>query len=268
MSDPTQNAADGRVLRVRFSGKGDFSRLITFYKSLPHQNVAIRDPDMMKDRMDNGHFIMVEDARTNRIVGASGTYPLGAASDDKAYYVEIGTTRAALNGLGLFQVMVCAQALNAFLNAPPGRFIVAEVDPGSPVNDMFRDKAFFEPLPRSMAKMLDDAANDTKAVKDTHVVNWYRGAADRVPAQAQALLKFIDNPKITTRDGQTVFFDFSKLNLATEQLPLLRALSTSPLADKLRARRPVAMAMESRRVQAFFNKTKPAAAPKPGPKTP
>ena len=262
-TEPTAATAPSRVLRVRFSRRGDLQPVLAFYRSLPHQNVAVRDEQVMRDRIDHGHFILVEDAKSGRLVGASGTYPLGAPTDAAAPYVEIGTTRAAINGLGLFQVMVCASALNSFLNAPPGRYIVAEVDPGSPVNDMFQLKAFFQPLPRSMAARLDAAANETKAVKDTHVVNWYRGSADKAPDQAAVLLKLIDSPIVTARDGSRVLFDFSQLTLANEQRRLLEAIASGPLADKLRAGRPVAMAMASKRVQAFFNREKPAPAPAP-----
>src|ERR1700733_14489640 len=113
-------------LFVRFSTSKDEKDIFDFYKKNEHTFVFLRDAEVWKERIASGAVTMIHDD-SGKIVAASISYPImhkSADGNDVHQWTEIGSTRVALEGIGLFNALVSAQVLRAYMLEPPkDRFV-------------------------------------------------------------------------------------------------------------------------------------------------
>lgn len=198
-------------LFVRFSTSSDEEKIFDFYQSNPHQFVFKRDPEIWRERISSGAVTIIEDEQGN-IVASSITYPV---TDDQGRHMwsELGSTRVALDGLGLVKPLVATQVLRAYLLEPPDDRFVLEI-----VNGNAHSKHVFEKqgaTPFDIPDALRQKVAATVAPENQNTqVEWFQLGVETMPDYARILTEVEKNPVIVHRGtGEVYTLDFSRCAL-------------------------------------------------------
>jgi len=204
---------EAKKLFIRFSELKDYDRVMEFYAANPHKNVADRHEDLIRSLADNGSIILIEDAATGAIVGASISYPLfvQAGGVEQQKWLELGTTRMSLNGYpGLFDVMLGMQVLRAYLIEPPEACFVGQM--GSDAVRKMAYKLGFRPYaPSKELVAVSDKTLDIEDGASYGSDNWYSGGPEILPVLAKYIREVLEKPYLqNAKTGEMVELDFSK----------------------------------------------------------
>lgn len=219
---------------VRFSNVEDHDNIMEFYAENPHNNVCGRHSDLIKNMANDGSVILIEDAATGKIVGASISYPLHADRNgiEQQKWLEIGTTRMVLNGYpGLFDIMIGMQIMRAYLVEPPEDCFVGQME-STAVRKMahnlgFRPYAPSKELVETSDKTLEIAPGTTYGFD-----NWYAGGVEMLPIIAKKMKDVLDKHCLEhVKTGEKIELDFSKSNFFAMFKDDIRAAADKNLGD-------------------------------------
>lgn len=217
-------------LYVRFSTKDDTAAISEFYKDNKHPFVFQRDPDIVAERAASGAVTLIEDEK-GRIVASSISYPIVVSDgngNDVQKWTEIGSTRIALEGAGVFKALISTQIARAFLLEPPDDRFVLEI-----FKDNERSTNVFKKLgavPFSVPDELVKTVSKTLVPtgEDANVI-WYQLGPDAMPGLAKNVIECLENPILRNKQtGQEYELDFSRCPLGTLLRPALDKLAGIP----------------------------------------
>lgn len=206
MSTTSQfNISSLPALTVRFSGPADVPAVLDFYHSNQHHNVDNRGDDVFTKRTEEGRAILILNP-DNSIGMASMSHPM-----DQGKKIEIGSTRAQLEGFGLYPFVVASQIVHEFLERPAQEcfFACIHLDNDS-VTKMLNQKVGWQFMTPSQD--FADAVGEG-ATKDT--LRWLVASSDTFAHQARvasdAMAKgYVENRKT----GEKLRLDLSAFSLA------------------------------------------------------
>ncbi len=197
---------------VRFSNIDDHDKIMAFYTRNPHDNVCGRHADLMKSLADNGSIILIEDAATGEIAGASISYPLFIEKDgiEQQKWLEIGTTRMVLNGYpGLFDIMIGMQVMRAYLVEPPDGRFVCQMESAA-VQKMAHKLGFRAFVPSQELVSISDKTLEIADGKTYGFDNWYSAGPEALPVVAKRMRDVMDKPMLAhVKTGVKIELDFS-----------------------------------------------------------
>lgn len=204
-------------LYVRFSTSQDVEAVRNFYQNNQHQFVFQREPDVVKERVESGAVTIIEDSK-GAIVASSISYPIvvkDGEGNDNHMWTEIGSTRIALEGAGVFKALISAQILRAFLLEPPeDRFVLEIVKSNARSTNVFQKLGSlpFE-VPEELTKVVQQTITpDCQGAE----VTWYQFGPETVPDLAKNIVECMCNPVLKNKlTGQEYEIDFSKCPLKT-----------------------------------------------------
>lgn len=205
-----------KKLFVRFSTAADEQAIFDFYAQNEHQFVFRRDPDLWRERISSGAVTLVHDEDDN-IVASSISYPVTKDDNgvERHMWTEIGSTRVTLDGIGLFNHLLSAQVMRAFLLEPPEDRFVLEIVAGNMHSKHVFQKAGARPfdIPDELAaKVSASIAPENQGTQ----VQWFSLDADTMPVFAQKLLDAEKSPVLVNRNtGEEYELDFSRCVLFT-----------------------------------------------------
>ena len=212
-----QNTDSREKLYVRFSNSGDVEAIRNFYQENQHQFVFQREPEVVRERVEAGAVTIIEDSKGN-IVASSISYPIIVTDEEgnsAQKWTEVGSTRIALEGAGVFKTLISAQILRAVLLEPPeDRFVLEIVKANARSTNVFQ---------RLGSQPFDVPEDLTRAVQKTIAptsqgaeVTWYQLGPETIPYLAKNLVECMNNPVLTNKQtGQEYELDFSKCPLQT-----------------------------------------------------
>ncbi|TNE26709.1 MAG: hypothetical protein EP349_09735 [Alphaproteobacteria bacterium] len=217
-----------KKLYLRQSTPKDLQKVLDFYDNNKHPFIAGRDRETMEDRVNAGAVTMLQDDNGD-IQAISIAYPVTAKDDNgnEAHkWTEIGSTHVLMANMGLFDVMVGAQLLNAFLLEPPEDRFVIEIDPTNLHSKHVFKKlgcADYDNPPADMVK----GVNGILAPEDANKgVDWLYANHEMMPALAKKFLDRIDNPVITNKaTGEEYELDVSESPLGKHFVATLEKLA-------------------------------------------
>lgn len=207
-----------KKLFIRFSTKQDEQKIFDFYVNNQHTFVFQRDPNVWKERISSGAVTLIENA-AGEIVAASISYPImkkDATGNDVHTWTEIGSTRVAFDGIGLFNPLVSAQILRAFLLEPPADRFVLEIILGNDHSKYVFGKIGAKPyaIPEELAEQVKvTIAPGSGQAK----VEWFSIGAETIPDLAKFLLSLQKNSLLKHKvTGEEYEIDFSRCVLMTQ----------------------------------------------------
>jgi nucleoid DNA-binding protein len=235
-----------KSIAVRFSEKGDEQKVYDFYKDNNHKHVDKRKKNVLDERVQNERVILVEDDKKNIGMG-SISYDFNKASNKSLQpdWIEIGSTRSKLNGLGLYPFIIASQVVYEFIkNQPSEQFIANVYDDNKSVCYMLENLVGWKHIQPEQTML--DACSATKDKNKQHSATrkWFAATSDTIPHQARIVLNMIDKGEIEikTKDpntgkkvktGQVIKVDTSQFVLAKELRPYVEALAHGKLAKAL-----------------------------------
>ncbi len=242
---------------VRFSKPEDEQKILDFYDLNAHQNVRKREADILKNRIEDGSVVLIEDAQ-GQIVAASISYPHKTTDKDGDEHIkwqEVGSTRIVLNGYpGLFDAMIAMQVLRTFLVEPPEDRLVARMHT-EPVQKMaeklgWRRFSAPEDLIRMQKKSLNQ--NDQSAAPPD--VNWFHMGVEGLPVVANWMVQALQPPVLENRKtGEKIELDFSKSKFFTVFKDEIMALADRDLGDHMTPDYSASIAKRSEKwMKAYF----------------
>ena len=214
-------------LYVRFSTAQDLDAVREFYTKNTHEFVFQRDAAVVKERVEAGAVTIIEGA-DGKIVASSISYPILAKDDqgnETHKWTEIGSTRIALEGAGVFKALISAQVLRAFFLEPPDDRFVLEI-----VQTNARSVNVFQKLgsqPFAVPDELTQAVQKTIAPSSQGAaVTWYQLGPEAVPDLAKNIVELMANPVLKNKvTGQEYEIDFSKCVLQSMFLDEVKKLA-------------------------------------------
>lgn len=224
-----------KKLYLRQSKKQDEQKILDFYKNNQHEFVAARDPDIMEERIKSGAVTMLQDDNGD-IQAISIAYPVISKDDngdDTHKWTEIGSTHVLMSGMGLFDILVGSQLLNAFLMEPPEDRFVIEIDPTNEHSKhVFRKIGCtdFDDAPQEMI----DIVNGILAPEDAGApVEWFQSGAENMPELARKFLDHVENPIIKNKKtGEEYELDISEAPLGKHFIETLEKLAKNDYGCK------------------------------------
>lgn len=200
-----------KKLYVRFSTSKDEQDIFDFYNANTHEFVFKRDPEVWRERISAGAVTIIRD-EDGKIVASSISYPVTAKNDkgDEVHkWTEIGSTRVALAGAGLFLPLLSAQVLRAYLLEPPEDRFAIELLPGNAHSKHVFTKAGATPF-----DIPPDLSQKVKATLSPEArgraVEWYQMGVETIPQFAQNLLDAEAAPRIKNKiTGEEYELDFT-----------------------------------------------------------
>lgn len=206
-----------RKLFVRFSSSSDEEAIFDFYERHQHEFVAKRDPDIWKERISSGAVTIIHDEDGN-IVASSISYPVtrkNADGEEVHAWTEIGSTRVALDGLGLIRALLSAQVLRAYLLEPPEDRFALEIIHGNEHSKHVFLKAgatSFDIPDEMREKVLSTLSPEDQGIQ----VEWFQLGVEVIPQFARTLLEIEANARIVNKKtGEEFEIDFSQCVLIT-----------------------------------------------------
>ena len=221
-------------LYVRFSTSADIEAVRNFYQDNQHQFVFQREPAVVKERVEAGAVTIIEDSK-GTIVASSISYPIvvkDGEGNDSHRWTEIGSTRIALEGAGVFKPLISAQVLRAFFLEPPeDRFVLEIVKTNGRSTDVFQKLGS---LPFAVPEDLTKAVQKTIAPNSQGAeVTWYQLGPETISDLARNIVSLMDNPVLKNKvTGQEYDLDFSKCHLQTLFSAELRKLAGDVTLDE------------------------------------
>lgn len=220
------NAASKRLCILRFSTAADADALFDYYDSHRHHHVDPLDRDDVAATAAAGRYLMVTDP-DGTIQMSSAAYDYADDKGNNRAWLEIGSTRAAIEGFGLYPYIIASQVVHAWVNYPPDHFIFADIfSDNLSVASMLEKKVGWETF--TPDNDLLDAAHEQENQKNGRLL-WLRVAPCSLPHQARLVQTFIENASqgiLNRKTGDTLKLDISAFPLAHAQRQNLDALAT------------------------------------------
>jgi hypothetical protein len=222
-----------KKLFVRFADKNDEQKIFDFYAANEHAFVFAREPDVWRERIASGAVTLIEDAQ-GHIVAAAISYPVVVKNDkgeDEHRWTELGSVRISLQNLGLFNVLVPAQVMRAFLfETPSDRFVVEIVPENAHSKHVF---AKLGGQPFDIPQTLADKINETISPEDKGTpTDWFQLGVENMPLVARMFAGAVDNPVLTDRATGAVYeLDFSRCVVATQFMDIVRDIGVQDMGD-------------------------------------
>lgn len=239
-------------LFVRFSTAADEKAIFDFYAENKHQFVFQRDPEVWKERIASGAVTLIHDAQ-GKIFASSISYPVivkDEKGDDVHKWTEIGSTRVAVDGIGLFKHLISAQILRAFLLEPPEDRFALEIVLGNEHSKHVFIKNGAAPfnIPKEMEeKICATIAPESGGQK----VEWFQIGVEAIPQFAKNIVDALASAKVVHKaTGVEYDIDFSKCVLTTIFKEEIETLSGLHFGD-------TAKPNPHHGVKAFSDKCKP-----------
>jgi hypothetical protein len=220
-----------KKLFVRFSTSQDEEAIFDFYNDNKHEFVFQRDPEVWKERISSGAVTMIHDEE-GTIVASSISYPVMKTDkngNDVHEWTEIGSTRVALDGIGLVKPLVSAQILRAYLLEPPNDRFALEILLGNEHSKYVFTKLGAAPfdIPAEMSEKVN--ATITSAKKP---VEWFQMGVETIPGLAQNVLDGQKNPVLKNKKtGEEYELDFSRCILVSQFHDEVKALALEDFGD-------------------------------------
>ncbi len=215
-----------KKLFLHQSTHNDLDDILNFYQNNKHKDISGRDKIVMEARVKEGAVTTLKDENGD-IKAISISYPVvvdDENGDEIHKWTEIGSTHILMGGMGLFDILVGSQILNAFLLSPPEERFVIEIKKNNDHSfHVFRKMGCvdFEPTEDMM-----EAVYSTLAPEDIGNVDWLHCGAEIIPELAQRFLDRIDNPTIVNKETNEEFeLDISKSPLSKHFIPVLEQLA-------------------------------------------
>lgn len=199
---------------IRFSNSQDFKNVLDFYDINVHANVRKRQHELMKQLVEDGAVILIEDEK-GKIVASSITYPHKTKDKNGVEHVqwqEIGSTRMVLNGYpGLFDAMIAMQTLRSFLVEPPEDVFVARMHT-VPVQNMAKKlgwRGYVAPQELIDIQKKSVSAEDQSTAPPG--INWFHCGVEALPVMAKWMEKSMDDGVLVNKKtGEKIELDYSK----------------------------------------------------------
>ena len=206
-----------KKLYVRFSTSKDEQDIFDFYAENQHAFVAKREDGVWKERIASGAVTLIQD-EDGKIVASSICYPIMSKNEkgeEIHKWTEIGSTRVALDGIGLFKTLLSAQVMRAYLLEPPEDRFAAEIIIGNEHSKhvFLKNGATLFDIPEEMRQqVISTLKPESKGI----IVEWFQIGVEVIPQFAQHILDVEKNPKVTHKaTGIEYELDFSKCVLTT-----------------------------------------------------
>ena len=239
-----------KKLFLRQTTSNDEDRILDFLKDNRHKYIALRDEDVMRERVKEGSVTTLEDEDGN-IKALSFSYPVVVEDENGNEihkWTEIGTTHILMGGMGLFDILVGAQMLNSFLTSPPEDRFVTEIKTTNTHSlYVFKKMGYqdFVPPPDEMLEVI----NGTLAPEYVGGVDWLHAGVELMPELAQKFLDRIKNPKIVNKKTNEEFeIDVSEHPLGKHFISAVEKLAKHDLGDKLKPAMNKGLADASRKL--------------------
>lgn len=222
-----------KKLFVRFSTSQDEQEIFEFYKQNQHEFVFLRDPEVWKERIAAGAVTLIHD-EDGKIVASSISYPItqtDANGNELHQWTEIGSTRVALDGIGLVKTLVSAQVLRAYMLEPPNDRFVLEI-----VVDNSHSKHVFTKMGATLYDMPPDLEKKVKATiapgSGLAPVEWFQMGVETVPGLAQNILDSAqNNVLVNKKTGEEYILDFSRCVLINQFHDEVKDLAKNDFGD-------------------------------------
>lgn len=211
---PDASADKPQKYYVRFSKAEDEQKILEFYDLNAHHNVRKREADILKNRIEDGSVVLVEDEH-GKIVAASISYPhktVDSEGEEHIKWQEVGSTRIALNGYpGLFDAMVTMQVLRTSLVEPPEDRLVARMhtEPVQKMAEKLGWRRFNAPEDLILLQKKSVNPNDQSAAPPD--ANWFHMGIEGLPVMAKWMVETLRNPVLENRKtGEKIELDFTR----------------------------------------------------------
>jgi hypothetical protein len=209
---PAQDKKEIPTYYLRMAVVEDIDKILDFYKANKHHNVRDRDPDVLKERADNGSIVLIED-EDGEIVATSISYAHNIEENgvERTEWVEIGSTRiAGLNGIpGVFDLMVVAQTLRAYLVEPPEDCFVAHME-HEYIQKTAERLGFRSCEPPKGLQEVSDKTVGTADMTDRSK-DWYRMGVEGLPIMAQYMVDAWNKPTLKNKKtGEEIKISFER----------------------------------------------------------
>ena len=213
-------------IRIRFCEETDLTRIFNFYSEYQHEHVDLRAEDLLRGSVTTRRVFLVEQPH-DVIAMASSAYDYHDPRHDQTNksWVEIGSTRAPVAGLGLYPFTIAAQVVHEFFTRPPEEFFFASIyNNNEAVAAMLSGKVgweFFEP-----EETLIDVSGERENMGK---LTWLRADTTTLPHQARLVLETIERFELagvtSKKTGEHFAVDLSDFPLANELRPKLQELA-------------------------------------------
>lgn len=241
-----------KKLFVRFSTSKDEQDIFDFYNENKHEFVFQRDPNIWKERIAAGAVTIIHD-EDGKIVASGIAYPITQKDKDGNevhQWTELGSTRVALDGIGLVGVLTSAQVLRAYLLEPPDDRFVLEIVVGNSHSKHVYTKmgaTSFDIPPGLHEKVKATVAPGSGQAE----VEWFQIGVEIMPEFAQKLLDNQKNPVLKNKKtGEEYELDFSRCVLVTQFDAEVKDLASRDFGD---SKKPDL----GRKLNSFKNKFQP-----------
>lgn len=207
-----------KKLFVRFSTSKDEQAIFDFYNQNQHEFVFQRDPDVWKERIAAGAVTIVHDEDGN-IVASAIAYPITQTDkngNEVHQWTELGSTRVALDGIGLASVLTSAQIVRAYLLEPPEDRFVCEIVVGNSHSKHVYTKMGATPfdIPPGLHEKVKATVAPGCGQKP---VEWFQFGVESMPQFAQTLLNHQKNNTLKNKKtGEEYELDYSRCVLVTQ----------------------------------------------------
>ena len=213
-------------IRIRFCEETDLTRIFNFYSEYQHEHVDLRAEDLLRSSVTTRRVFLAEQ-QDDVIAMASSSYDYDdpRAETENKSWVEIGSTRAPVPGLGLYPFTIAAQVVHEFFTRPPEEFFFASIyNNNEAVAAMLSGKVgweFFEP-----EETLIDVSGERENMSK---LTWLRADTTTLPHQARLVLETIERFELagvtSKKTGEHFAVDLSGFALANELRPMLQELA-------------------------------------------
>jgi hypothetical protein len=222
-----------KKLFVRFATVQDERDIFDFYAANEHAFVFQRHPEVWKERIASGAVTIIHD-EDGKIVASSISYPITETDkngNEAHQWTELGSTRVALSGIGLAQVLVGAQVLRAYLLEPPNDRFVLEIILGNDHSKHVFTKMGATPfdIPPGLHEKVKSTITPDSGQSP---VEWFQMGVEVMPELARNVLGSLKNPVLKNKKtGEEYELDFSRCVLATQFQKEVQDLANSDYGD-------------------------------------
>lgn len=222
-----------KKLFVRFSTSADEGAIFQYYKDNPSPFVFARDPAVWHERFSSGAATLIED-EAGAIQACAIAYPVKSQAADGTEthrWTEIGSVTVAKKNTGLFEHLVSAHVMRAWMLEPPeDRFILDIFDANTHSKHVFgkAGATLYENMPPELAGKVMATVVKQGAPK----LDWYQIGPEAMPGFARRVLDAAAGTKLVDKATQEEYaLDYSRCVLVTSFSDALRETAGRDFGD-------------------------------------